>query len=116
MAKLIRITYDITTPESVEQGDYAESGWVDEEGEDMTPDEDDREDGITAVDKAVEFLRDHGATEPSEWTGRGTAAARWWTNTEYDVDYSTGERESRSYHLHGFTEKEKHEIYRQLMR
>ena len=63
--KRIATTYQIITPESAEQGDYDSQGWEDEEGESMIPDQYDAEDGITAVDKAVKFLKNNGGNEPS---------------------------------------------------
>jgi hypothetical protein len=108
----IRITYDIRTPESAEHGDYAESGWVDEVGESMEPDEYEQDEGISVIDKTVEYLQDHSAIEPSE-AGRG-ASPRWWTDYEYDEDFRTGRSESRSYHLTGYSETERQNIYRMM--
>lgn len=112
--KKITITYGIVTPESAEAGDFEETGWVDEEGDPMTPDSEERSEGVTAVDKAVEYLMDHHAIEPSE-AGKG-ASPRWWTDDEYDVNYRTGAVESRDYHLEGFSEKERAEIDREMNR
>jgi hypothetical protein len=107
---LIRTTYDITTPESAEHGDFAESGWVDEEGEDMSPDEDE-----TAVEKAVEFLRREGVTDDGSHFYPGI----WYTNYEYGHgtrDYfEKGIEERRSYHLDGFTEAQEREIFEEIM-
>lgn len=104
----ILITYEIVTPESAEQGDAEERGWIDEDGVSMKPDKYDTQDGITAVDKAIKFLKDEGVTEASSSRfDKGT----WYTNYEYDEDYSTGATESRSYHLKGFTEAEERAIF-----
>jgi hypothetical protein len=59
---VIKITYAVMTPESAEEGDYAERGWVDEQGHDCEPDEWDREEGLDRVDLAVKFLQDEGAS------------------------------------------------------
>lgn len=61
----ILVSFTTYTPESIEEGDSADSGWVDEDGVDMTPDEYDRSSGITAVDKAVKLLKYDGAGQPS---------------------------------------------------
>jgi hypothetical protein len=106
--KFITITYEIWGEEDLEAGDTDRRGWIDEEGESMAPDADDRAEGLSAVDKAVSWLEYHGAYEGSE--GGARAASRWWTNHEHDIDYRTGEVEQRSYHLHGFTEAEKRAI------
>lgn len=110
---MIAVTYDIVTPESAEQGDYAESGWIDEEGQDMTPDSYDREEGITAVDKAVKFLKYEGAREPS--TSHFHPGV-WYINDEHDTDYRTGAVESRSYHLRNFSQHQEREIFNRMKR
>lgn len=108
---VVRITFTRTTPESVEQGDFSETGWIDGEGVDMTPDEVDREEGLTAVDKAVKFMRNEGAIEPSSTAFHPGV----WYSTEFSViDYGTGEEEERSFHLDGFSPEEEREIYEKM--
>lgn len=109
-AKRILITYEIVTHESAEHGDAEERGWIDEEGDVIELDEFDREEGITVVDKTVAYLDRAYATEPSE-SGRD-AAPRWWTDYDHDGDPATGARTNKSYHLEGYTEAEKRQIYR----
>jgi len=106
--KKITTTYQTTTPESLEDGDVSDSGWYDEDGESMMPDEYD-EDGITAVDKAAEFLKDHYADEPSSSSFQSGV---WYSATSPDENYSTGENTYYSYHLEGFTEEEEYEIWK----
>ncbi len=108
--KRILITYEIVTPESAEYGDAEERGWIDEEGDVIELDEFDREEGITVVDKTVAYLDSAYAYEPSE-SGR-EAAPRWWTDYEHEGDPATGARTNKSYHLEGYTEAEKRQIYR----
>jgi len=113
----VKITYQTVTPESAEHGDFAETGWLDgcwkydtPDGIDfdcMDPDKWDREEGITAIDKTVEFLRDAGAVHPSD-SGGGSGT---WYSTESELDYRTGESETRSYHLGGFTPEEEQAIF-----
>lgn len=105
-------TFCKTTPESVEQGDYSESGYEDEEGVIMEPDEIEKEDGITVADKAVDWLRDKGATEASS---SDFHVGLWYSTDWHDTDYRTGEQTEYSYHLKGFTEQEEREVY-DLMR
>ena len=112
--KYITITYEVWDEEAVEAGDTDDRGFIDEEGEDMAPDKWDREEGLTVIDKTVEYLLAHGAYEPSEWGPPGTAAPRWWTNYEHSLDFRTGERENRSYHLQGFSHAERQEIFRRM--
>lgn len=108
---LIKITYEIITPESAEQGDVEERGWVDEDGISMKPDKYDTQDGITAVDKAIKLLEEDGASEPSSSSFH---SGIWYSNDRYDEDYSTGAIESRSYHLKGFSEAEERAIFRAI--
>lgn len=109
--KRIRISFETVTPESAEQGDAAERGWIDEEGESMDPDADDRAEGLTAVDKAADFLDDQGVSPSASHFHPGL----WYTTTDPDTDLRTGETEYRSYHLVGFTTEEQQEIFDDLM-
>ena len=105
--KRIAITYEIVTPESAEHGDAEERGWIDEEGVDMTPDKYDIDDGLTAVSKAVEFLRNEGVVEASSSQFHQGV---WYIGQEIP-NYKTGAVETRSYHLRGFTPKEEQAVY-----
>jgi hypothetical protein len=111
--KRIRITFSRTTPESAVEGDFSSSGWIDEEGVEMTPDLYDVEDGITAVDKAVKFLRDEGAITASS---SHFSPGDWFSTDWRTVDYRTGEDEERSFHLVGFTPEEQIEIHDRLFK
>lgn len=107
--KRIVTTYEIITPESVENGDFSESGWYDEQGESMVPDEYDKEEGITVVDKAAEFLKNKCANEPSSSV---FSPGIWYYTIDPEQNYLTGEDIYYSYHLKGFTEEEEFEIYK----
>ncbi len=102
--KKILTTYEKIIPEE----DGRETGFYDEEGESMIPDSFDEE-GVTVVDKSVEFLRKHYAHETS---GSHFNKGVWYTTTEPDVNYSSGEDTYYSYHLDGFTEDEEFEIFK----
>jgi len=109
--KKIKITFATITPESAEAGDFEETGWIDEEGVIMTPDADDREEGITAVDNAVNFLQDEGVMHSSSSPHSPGA----WYSTDFETeDYSTNEEIEKSYHLYGFTAAEEREIAERL--
>lgn len=117
MGALIRISYDVVTPESAEQGDYAETGWVNEQGVPCEPDEHDREEGLTRVDLAVQLIGPF--VEPSGGLGRGCDAVHnlrllWYSDAEGDINYRTGAERRHSYHLDGFTDAEKLEIYQRI--
>jgi hypothetical protein len=111
-AKKILISYEIWTPEDREHGETWDKGWVDEEGEPMAPDREERREGITAVDKAVAWLTYHHASIPSDWQKAG--ASRSWTNDKHSEDFETGADEMRTYHLEGFSEKERRKIQREM--
>ena len=106
--KKIVITFQKTTPESVELGDYSETGWEDEVGFDMEPDEIDLSNGVTAVDNAVEFLKNRGAFEPSSGEGNQNT---FYSTVDPDVNYQTGENTYYSFHLCGFSDDELKKIY-----
>lgn len=92
-AGLVRTTYEIITPESAEHGDVAEEGFIDEDGQECTPEE------------AFNMVE---GCEPSasDFTG-----GVWYTDNEYHTDYKTGAQESRSYHLKGFTPRQERLIF-----
>jgi hypothetical protein len=98
----IRTTFSTITPESAEQGDFAETGFIDEEGAEIEPDEDE-----TLAQAAARWLESEGASEASSTQfHRGV-----WYSTEYDTDYRTGEEEQRSFHLKDFTPEEEREVW-----
>ena len=101
--KRIRVTYEIITPESAENGDVAESGWLDEEGRDFTPDFEDE----TAVGNAISFLRDEGAVADG---------GSEWLNSYGDTDMHDGSVTNKAYHfLEGeWTDKEIDQIHAAL--
>ncbi len=110
--KYITTTYQIVTPESAEDGDYADQGWEDEDGESMLPDEYDIEEGITAVDKAVEYLKNKRyTTEPSSSDFHKGIS---YSTTSPDHNYETGEETYYTCHLNGFTTEEEFEIWKKM--
>jgi hypothetical protein len=106
--KNITITYETWDEESVEVGETDDRGWIDEEGISLEPDEDDIAEGKTLIDTTVEYLQKEGVIHPSD-----SIAARWWS-TEEDLNYRTGERTIKSYHLNNYTAEERAEIQRRM--
>jgi hypothetical protein len=106
----VAITYEMITPESAEEGLFADTGWIDEEGVSMQLDEWEVDEGTTLAEKTAKYLYDQGAWEPSStWFHEGI----WYT--EYgESDFRTGEVENRSYHLRDFTEMEQGAVYNEL--
>lgn len=108
--KLIKTTYQVVSPESAEQGDYADQGWYDEEGESMIPDEWESEEGITVVDKTIDYLTNKRyATEPSYSPGFTVGIS--YTTMDSDVNYETDEDTYYTCHLYGFTPLEEYMIW-----
>jgi hypothetical protein len=81
MTKGFSVTYEIVTPESAEECDAAERGFVCE--------------NVSLREALAEI---DGASEASEWPFDGRNDA-WFTNYEYGTDYATGAQESRSLHM-----------------
>jgi acetoin utilization deacetylase AcuC-like enzyme len=100
----IRTSYTMTTPASVAQGDYADHGWADEEGVEITADMADMDDDLYPSTEAyfaavtADKLRDMGAIEYGN------------NNTYYGefhvADYQMGEQKQLAFHLTGFTLEE----------
>ena len=79
----------------------------------MTPDQYDLEDGLTAASKAIEYLQDRGAFEPSSsFFQEGI----WYSTPDGNQDFRTGAVEYRSYHLKGFTFDDEQTIFDEMAR
>jgi len=111
----IHITYSIVTPESADNGDTAEQGFVVSGDWQCTVEEYDRAkdgfipepyEGESVVDATARFLQQASAFEPNDLG----PAPTWWSNPEHDLCYTTGAREERAYHLEGYTEQELAEV------
>ena len=121
------VTYNRTTPESAEDGDFSEYGWDGEQGYGSTDDlstpegraaweqarEDsavylDTDDGEDVVEEAVRLLRNEGATtfSCSCYDDEG-----WYSTDWHVVNYSTSEEEEMGYHPEGFTDEQLRAIH-----
>ena len=118
--RAIATAFTTVTPESAEAGDYASRGWEDKEGDDIEVDASDFEEAMEAashvpvtdaiVKKAVRWLRDHGATEASASSfHRGV-----WYETEFAMDYSSGEEKQEEFFLRNFTEDEERRVFKEF--
>jgi hypothetical protein len=112
MAHTVNVYFARVTPESAEDGDFSDTGVVDE-GVSLEPDKWEREEGFTAVDLAVKLLQKAGATEPSS---SHFHKGIWYATGFEVVSYRTGEEEERTYHLKGFTEREEREVFDAIAR
>lgn len=137
----ILATYDKITPESAEEGDYSESGWLLPYGFELPmPDgicgeeaaawiadnvesmwswtlDEDGFDLDEATASAARFLRDEGATEsnPAGYGVDGSTVTSYY-QADWSVDYATGEETRNAYHLEGFTPDQLRAIYRRVTR
>lgn len=96
------------TPESAEQGEVEECGYIDDEGVPIEIDEYDEENGITIADKAAQFLRDEGATEASSTAFH---PGIWYSQSDGSENYRTGAVETRSFHLRNFSPLQERAIF-----
>ena len=80
-----------------------------EEGHDMRPDAVEIEDGRTAVDNAIEFIKAEGGSEPS---ASFFHVGVWYSTADDEIDYHSGHRTQRSFHLKGFKPEEEAYVYK----
>lgn len=108
----IAYTYSTITEESARDGDYADHGYAAPGGwqfsmleesvradVEANPDEYSRPWKPGDLREAITFAREKGCTEPDN-TYR---EARWFSSTDPDVDYHTGEDTYYSVHFNGFS-------------
>lgn len=95
-------TFEIVTPKSAEDGEAADYGWIDEDGE--RPGDDD-EDGPVAW--AIAYLRGRYAFE----TSSSFFHTGVWYTCRDEADPADGSEESRSFHLKGFTKEQERAVY-----
>lgn len=100
MSKIrVKSSYEIITQESVAEGDAAERGWLNEEGE-----------LFGSADEVARHLRDKGVIEPSSSCFHKGV----WYNTESQQNMHTGAYESESYFIHGATVGQERRIFKKL--
>jgi hypothetical protein len=75
-------TFETVTPESAENGEAADSGFISEE--------------TTDDFRAMASLL--ACTEPSDYPLPADGSRVWYTQLDSDIDYRTGAEERRSYH------------------
>jgi len=68
---------------------------------------------LAAAIKAALIILEHGFVEPSSYPG--FHPHMWYTTSDPDENYRTGERTERSFHLHGWTEAEERAVYDDVM-
>jgi hypothetical protein len=121
--RAIATAFTTITPESAAEGDHADRGWVDQDGDDIEVDADEiaeaheMDDGtpvISAiVNKAIRWLKDQGAYE----TSSSSFHPGVWYSTPYEVsDYSTGEERQEDFFLRNFSDQEEKRIFEEFTR
>lgn len=111
----IRIAYAVITPETAGFGDYADSGWENEEGVCIEPDDFDvdefgDESAAYAV-LAAQFIYDRSSGCEASTYPDCCPGHTWYSDSDGEKDYRDGSETYRSFHLDGFTEDEEHAIY-----
>ena len=81
------ITYQITTPESAEAGDYSEQGY---EVQDET---------LDTFREVVDLIKSRGFSEPSCSPVRNTDTHIWFSTPDPERDYHTGEETYYCLHI-----------------
>ena len=92
----LSMTYEVITPESAENGEAEETGFVYEMAE------------CTAREMA-RYIKREGFTVPSDFQG----VPRWLTSEKYREDYRTGEVENRS--IHPGRDKQSQRVWRKVL-
>lgn len=100
------VTYEVVTPESAEFGDVDDRGFVDEDGYEIDPDEDE-----TLGEATAKYLRHDVVEASSSHFHPGI-----WYIGEASPNYRTGAERTYSYHLKDFTEAEQRDVYNELKR
>ena len=121
--RTIATSYSTTTPESAEHGDFADRGWVDEDGDSVEVTADDIEEQhetgsrtpVTdaVVEKAARWLHDSGATEASSTSYHPGV---WYSSSSEVSDYSTGEERQEDFFLRNFTTEEERRVFNDFKR
>jgi hypothetical protein len=112
----IKISYDVVTPESAEIGDFAETGWENEKGVCIDPNELDVDEfgsefaAVVAI--AVETIGNGVEASDSPTCCPGHT---WYTKIDGEMDYEDGSEKRLSYHLDEFSEEEEEAIYAELI-
>jgi hypothetical protein len=81
-------TYDVVTPESAEEGDFAESGWV-------------YEPTVMTLREAFDEIANLGGFEPSEWPMPVTGTHLTLYQIDGNTDYRTGAETREALHIAG---------------
>lgn len=129
------ITYDEVTPESAEEGDFSDHGfvcggwdvstrdapvgadfkaWCAEQGVEDYPIEADEEEGESDAEAIVATMRAMGFdrySEPNMWGGSGPQPAYAYTKDDGYTDYSTGATRRETFHIQGVSDEVLREVY-----
>ena len=131
MKRGFAVTYEVITPESAAEGDFADYGYVVDGHQHSTREkhsehaaelqrlrdlslmELELDEDETAADAAVRMLRGEGIEEASGSPLSSLHADSWFSGSASE-DYRTGDSTRRSYHPVGLTADEVREVARRL--
>jgi hypothetical protein len=100
-ARFVRVLHQDFAEDDIHDGDitYQDTEWIEIN---CLPDEWDANEGVTAVNRAADEIRDEGATEYNGWFSNPDGS--------YVIDYRTGMRRETAVFLVGFTDDEESDI------
>lgn len=93
--KKLEIYFQTITPESAEQGDFAETGHEETKK-------------LSSIQEAIKEIQKYCVEASSSNFHKGI----WYSSTDPDTDYTTGEEKYNTLHLEGFSEFEERVIYK----
>jgi hypothetical protein len=112
----IRLSFEEVTPGEDDEEPEVETGWEDEEGVEISFEDDGEPLAGQRVAAAVRVLRRYGPLDPSSSTWQEPPVHVWYTQTTGDENYQTGARRTLSFHPEGFTAAEGRAIFNEITR
>jgi len=117
-------TYQIVTPESAENGDFDDHGFVVDGHEfslnnekiaddilNENPDDYHTQWKLGTLEEVIRIARNYGISEPSDST---IQCGTWFYSVDPDINYRTGEDTTYSFHVDGVTRSTLRRIHRLL--
>lgn len=115
--RAVVFTYDIVTPESAEQGDVEEHGFLDTAGNQIPldyenlqrPADEDIQHPVSGAEEAAKMILDDlGFVEASSSSWH---KGLWYSQADGDTDFRTGDETRKAAHLYGFSEREEYWVW-----
>lgn len=117
--RAVVFTYEIVTPESAEEGDAEERGFLSTSGQQLPldyadlqqsrPADEDIQNPVSGAEEAAKMILDElGFIEPSSSSWHKGV---WYSQADGDPDYATGAETRKAAHLYGFSEREEYWVW-----